>query len=104
MLLFDTVVFVSILSVGTVLGVMCGVLGLHEGGSTVSVLIVELQLCFTGSIFATSLQHRHGRVAAYCLLCGLNQWPNLSALRSLPPLWLSAVAPATQRCPSLLSL
>ena len=41
-----------------------GAFGLHEGGSIVFVLIVELLLLFTGSISTTALQHRHGSVAA----------------------------------------
>ena len=57
---------------------------LHEGCSEGDELITDLHWVVIAPM-TTSLQDRQGRVGAYCLVRGLNHWPNLSAFLLLPP-------------------
>ena len=79
-----------------------GDLELREAGSKVE-LITDLHW---GVIvpMTTSLQDCQGRVGAYCLVRGLNHWPNLSAFLLLPPRWSPDVAPSIHGWPCVLSL
>ena len=73
-------------------------LALHEGCSDGDELTTDLHWVVIAPM-TTSLQDCQGRVGAYCLVRGLNHWPNLSAFLLLPPLWSPLVAPSTHGWP-----
>ena len=84
---------------GVSLSTMCfDDLELLEAGSKVE-LMTDLQWGVVIVPMTTSLQDCQGRVGAYCLVRGLNHWPNLLAFLLLPPLWSPLVAPSTHGWP-----